>query len=62
LSNSICDFESGNCSWTSSYVNSAFAWKLTMANENTWAGASSSEYDHTTESEYGHFMEASTGI
>ena len=62
LSNAICDFESGNCNWTSSSVNSAFGWKLTEANGNSWGGVTGSEYDHTTETEYGHFMEASSGI
>lgn len=51
--NSICDFEGGNCSWASSSKNPSYNFQLVKS--------SLSEHDHTTESGFGHLMEASNG-
>ena len=57
----ICDFESGNCNWTSTYTNPIYSFKLIKAGNAGWEVSSRQEYDHTTESGSGHFMEASGG-
>ena len=59
---SICDFESGSCNWTSTSTNPNYKLKLTQATGDAWGESDGSEYDHTTDSSYGHFMEASGGL
>ena len=59
-SSSMCDFESGTCNWTSTDPN--FAFTLQLANGNDWGGAARALYDHTTETQFGHVMEAYNGI
>ncbi len=56
--NQICDFESGQCGWTTNNNGSPFMFNLIQASNALW---DSRKYDHTTETEYGHFMEASNG-
>ncbi len=57
--NQICDFESGQCGWTTNNnIGSPFMFKLIQASNALW---DTREYDHTTETQYGHFMEASNG-
>ena len=58
---SICDFESGNCGWTVSSTNPNYQFKLTQADSVIWRD-SRDVYDHTTEADEGHFMEAHGGI
>ena len=55
----ICDFESGNCNWTANALGSAnYKFKWMRAGTSSW-GVTSSEYDHTTDSDEGHYMEVS---
>ncbi len=57
--NQVCDFESGQCGWTTNN-NNTFMFKLTQASKALW-GLNVDKYDHTTETNAGHFMEASNG-
>jgi hypothetical protein len=55
----VCDFESGQCGWTTNNNGgNPFVFKLIQASKALW---DSLKYDHTTETELGHFMEASNG-
>jgi hypothetical protein len=55
----VCDFESGQCGWTTNNNSgNPFVFKLIQASNALW---DSLKYDHTTETEFGHFMEASNG-
>ncbi len=59
--NQICDFESGQCGWTTNNNNrNPFMFKLTQASKALW-GSQIDKYDHTTETNTGYFMEASYG-
>lgn len=57
--NSVCDFESGLCDWTptaSGTSTNRYNFALTQG-----TSSSSGTFDHTTETQYGHFIEAING-
>jgi len=54
-----CDFENGLCGWNPSSSGGQYAFKLIQASQANWL---TDKLDHSTESEFGHFLEAANGI
>jgi len=54
-----CDFESGLCGWNPSSGGGQYAFQLIQASNAVWQ---SDKFDHSTDSSFGHFLEAANGI
>ena len=55
----VCDFESGMCDWNAFNTNnSEYKFKIVMARDEADQGVM---IDHTTQTEYGHLLQARNG-